>query len=76
MPGTIGHYANATAQLSSMSAILAALEFEFTKVSPRTDLDVQHLDLLIAQADELTAAAENLKAVSFNPDPETLDAAD
>ena len=70
--GTIGHYANAQNQIAAMTSILAALRFEFEQVAARTDLDDQHLDLLVQQGQALVDAAEELKTVDYNPTPDVV----
>ena len=69
---TIGYYASITKHVSSISSNIAALDESFRVVEPRTDLDVAHIDILIAQANGMIAAAEALKTVVFEPTPEVL----
>lgn len=69
---TIGYYASITKHVSAISSNIAALDESFRVVEPRTDLDVAHIDILIAQANGMIAAAEALKTVVFQPTPDVL----
>ena len=64
---TIHQFASITKNLSGTSASLEDLAFNYKKVSPRTDLDVTHIDLLIAQAQAMIEAAEALKTIAYDP---------
>ena len=64
---TIHQFASITKNLSGTSASLEDLAFNYKEIAPRTDLDVAHIDLLIAQANEMIVVAEALKAVEYDP---------
>lgn len=64
---TIHQFASITKNLSGTSASLEDLAFNYKEVAPRTDLDVAHIDLLIAQANEMIVVAEALKTVEYDP---------
>tara|TARA_R100001463_G_scaffold88700_1_gene143467 strand:- start:1330 stop:1542 length:213 start_codon:yes stop_codon:yes gene_type:complete len=64
---TIHQFASITKNLSGTSASLEDLAFNYKEVAPRTDLDVAHIDLLIAQASEMIVVAEALKTVAYDP---------
>ena len=67
---TIHHYSNALKQISSLTSVIAALSYEFKETAPRTELDEDHIDLLVASAQELITSAEALKTVAYDPTPE------
>jgi len=64
---TIHQFASITKNLSGTSASLEDLAFNYKEIAPRTDLDVAHIDLLIAQANEMIVVAEALKTVAYDP---------
>jgi len=70
---TIHQFASITKNLSGTSASLNDLAFNYKEIAPRTDLDVAHIDLLVAQANQMILAAEALKAVAYNPSAEGAD---
>jgi len=70
---TIHQFASITKNLSGTSASLNDLAFNYKEIAPRTDLDVAHIDLLVAQANQMILAAEALKAVAYDPSPEGAD---
>lgn len=68
---TLPDFANASKNISALSGVIAGLEYKFQFDAPRTDLDEQHIDLLVASAQQLIAAAEALKTVVYEgPAPE------
>tara|TARA_R110002096_G_scaffold269062_3_gene462850 strand:- start:943 stop:1161 length:219 start_codon:yes stop_codon:yes gene_type:complete len=70
---TIHQFSAITKNLSGTSASLNDLAFNYKEIAPRTDLDVAHIDLLIAQANQMILAAEALKTVAYDPSPEGVD---
>ncbi len=70
---TIHQFASITKNLSGTSASLNDLAFNYKEIAPRTDLDVAHIDLLVAQANQMILAAEALKLVAYSPSPEGAD---
>ncbi len=64
---TIHQFAAITKNLSGVSANLVDLAFNYKEIAPRTDLDVAHIDLLVAQAQAMIDAAEGLKAIAYEP---------
>ena len=71
---TIGYYAAITQYFASITNNMDALAESFASVEPRTELDEAHIDLLITQAEQMIEAAEQLKAIPFDP-PATLEEA-
>ena len=72
---TIHQFASITKNLSGTSASLNDLAWNYKEVAPRTALDEAHIDLLIAQANGMIEAAEDLKSIAYDPtpvDPELL----
>ncbi len=68
---TLPDFANASLNISAISGVIAALQYKFQFDAPRTDLDEQHIDLLVASAQGLIDAAEALKTVVYEgPAPE------
>lgn len=65
---TIHQFASITKNLSGTSASLNDLAFNYKEIAPRTDLDVAHIELLIAQAQAMIVAANELKTIEFNPE--------
>ena len=70
---TIHQFASITKNLSGTSASLNDLAFNYKEIAPRTDLDLAHIDLLVAQAQQMILAANALKAVVYDPSPEAAD---
>tara|TARA_Y100000361_G_scaffold27842_1_gene22848 strand:- start:300 stop:527 length:228 start_codon:yes stop_codon:yes gene_type:complete len=64
---TIHQFAAITKNMSGVSSSLGDLAFNYKEIAPRTDLDVAHIDLLVAQANEMIAVAESLKSVEYDP---------
>lgn len=72
---TIQHYAALIGNVNAMQSRLAALGYDFKETAPRTDLDVQLIDALVATATAMLAEAETLKAIAYDPTPEEPDPA-
>jgi hypothetical protein len=70
---TIQHYAALLDHVNSMKTRLAALGYDFKEIAPRTDLDVQLIDALVATATAMLAEAETLKAIAYDPTPPVED---
>jgi len=70
---TIHQFASITKNLSGTSASLVDLAYNYKEIAARTALDEAHIDLLVAQAQEMIVAAEALKSIAYDPiteDPE------
>ena len=70
---TIAHFYNAARGFNLINSTIAGLNAEFTSVAPITDLDKAQIDVMIASAQNMIAAAEALKTVQFVPTPDPLD---
>jgi hypothetical protein len=72
---TIKHFHNIANGFDRITSGMSGLEAEFKYVAPVTDLDKAQIDVMIASAQNLIAAAEALKSVVFEgqPDPVVLD---
>ena len=66
---TLPDFANAVKNLSALTSVLAGLGYKFKEAAPRTALDEQLIDGLVASAQELIAAANALKAIAYDPTP-------
>ncbi len=66
---TIQHYAALIATVNQMQSRLAALGYDFKETAPRTALDVQLIDALVATASAMLAEAETLKSIAYDPTP-------
>lgn len=66
---TIQHYAALLDHVNSMKSRLNALGYDFKETAPRTALDVQLIDALVATASAMLAEAETLKAIEYDPTP-------
>ena len=69
---TIKHFSNIAHGFNQISSSMSGLESEFKEVAPITDLDKAQIDVMIASAQNMIAAAEALKSVQYNPTPEVL----
>jgi len=67
---TLPDFANAVKNLSALTSVLAGLGYKFKEAAPRTALDEQLIDGLVASAQELIAAANALKTITYDPTPE------
>jgi hypothetical protein len=67
---TLPDFANAVKNLSAMTSVLAGLGYKFKEAAPRTALDEQLIDGLVASAQELITAANDLKTIAYDPTPE------
>ena len=66
---TIAHFYNAARGFNLINNTITALQAEFEQVAPVTDLDKAQIDVMVASAQQLIAAAEALKTVVYNPTP-------
>ena len=66
---TIQHYAALIANVNSMQSRLNALGYDFKETAPRSALDVQLIDALIATSTAMLAEAAALKDVVYDPTP-------
>jgi hypothetical protein len=67
---TLPDFANAVKNLSALTSVLAGLGYKFKEAAPRTALDEQLIDGLVASAQELITAANDLKTIAYDPTPE------
>ena len=66
----IQHYAALIADVNKMQSRLEAISYNFKEVAPKTDLDTQLIDALIATATGLLENAETIKDIAYDPTPE------
>tara|TARA_R110000796_G_scaffold54061_1_gene126572 strand:- start:1187 stop:1405 length:219 start_codon:yes stop_codon:yes gene_type:complete len=66
---TIQHYAALITTVNSMQSRIDALANDFKEVAPRSALDVQLIDALIATATAMLTEASALKEVAYDPAP-------
>ena len=67
---TLPDFANAVKNLSALTSVLNGLGYKFKEDAPRTALDEQLIDGLVASAQQLIVAAGALKTVEYDPTPE------
>jgi len=67
---TLPDFANAVKNLSALTSVLNGLAYKFKEDAPRTALDEQLIDGLVASAQQLIVAAGALKTVAYDPTPE------
>jgi len=67
---TLPDFANAVKNLSALTSVLNGLAYKFKEDAPRTALDEQLIDGLVASAQQLIASAQALKTVAYDPTPE------
>ena len=67
---TLPDFANAVKNLSALTSVVAGLGYKFKEAAPRTALDEQLIDGLVASAQELITAANDLKTIAYDPTPE------
>ena len=67
---TIYQFASITKAMASTNASLNDLAYNYKENAPRTSLDEAHIDLLVAQANEMITAANALKSIAYDPTPE------
>ena len=72
---TIHHYSSLLDNVNAMQSRLNALAYEFKETAPRSALDVQLIDTLVATATAMLTEAEALKLVAYDPTPEEPDPA-
>jgi len=53
-----------------MTATINAISYDFKETAPRTELDLELINGLLAAAAGMTQAAEALKTVEYDPTPE------
>jgi Holliday junction resolvasome RuvABC endonuclease subunit len=63
----LSHFSAISNVMTSVTSRMAALEQQFAAVAPITEMDEQSIDLLIANATAIIAAAEALKEVEYAP---------
>ena len=69
---TIPHFNNIANGFNRIASSINGLESEFSSVAPITDLDKAQIDVMVASAQQMIAAAEALKTVQFVPTPGVL----
>tara|TARA_R100000951_G_scaffold101550_1_gene93180 strand:- start:430 stop:660 length:231 start_codon:yes stop_codon:yes gene_type:complete len=67
---TIFTFASVTQALATVQGGLGTLAYNYKEDAPRTTLDEAHIDLLVASANEMIAAATALKSIAYDPTPE------
>ena len=67
---TIYQFASITKAMAATNASLNDLAYNYKENAPRTSLDEAHIDLLVAQANEMITAANALKSIAYDPTPE------
>ena len=65
------HYSSIARSISGISSRMAALAAQFASVAPRSEADEAWIDLLIASADAMMQAANDLKQIAYVPPPTT-----
>jgi len=55
--------------LSAIQSRVANLAFQFKEVAPRSDTDELGVNLMLARANEIAAAAQALLTVQYDPTP-------
>ena len=65
----IQHYAALIADVNKMQSRLEAIAYNFKEEAPKTDLDTQLIDALVATANTLLASAEAIKSIEYEPTP-------
>lgn len=68
---SIYQFASITQKMAGITASLNDLAHRYKELEARTSLDESHIDVLVAQANGLIAAAENLKTIDYDPTPES-----
>tara|TARA_R100000951_G_scaffold98989_1_gene89156 strand:+ start:223 stop:387 length:165 start_codon:yes stop_codon:yes gene_type:complete len=53
-----------------MTATINAIAYDFKETAPRSELDLELINGLLAAAAGMTQAAEALKTVAYDPTPE------
>jgi len=66
---TIFTFASLTQALATVQTGLGTLGYAYKETAPRTALDEAHIDLLVASANEMIAAANALKSIAYDPTP-------
>ena len=69
----IQHYAALIADVNKMQSRLEAIAYNFKEEAPKTDLDTQLIDALVATATGLLANAETIKGITYDPTPPSED---
>ena len=63
---TLAFYAAIAKNLAGINANLQALADVYESITPRTALDEDLIDLLVAKADEMKVAADALKSITYS----------
>lgn len=66
----VSDYARIATSMATIGSILSDLGVQFSQVRERTPVDDSMIDALVAASAELTASAEALKQVTFQPPAE------
>ena len=70
---TINQFASITNNMALISGSIGDLAYNFKEVAERTALDDANIDLLVASANEMIAAATALKSIEYDPTPTVED---
>ena len=65
----IQHYAALIADVNKMQSRLEAIAYNFKEIAPKTDLDTQLIDALVATANTLLTSTETIKSIEYDPTP-------
>ena len=66
----IQRYAALISDVNKMQSRLEAIAYNFKEVAPKTDLDTQLIDALVATATGLLENAETIKSITYDPTEE------
>ena len=66
---TLKHHNNIANGFNRINSAMTGLQYEFEQVAPITDLDKGQIDVFIAAAQQMIAAAQALKQVAYDPTP-------
>ena len=64
------HYAALIKDGNKMQSRLESISYNFKEVAPKTDLDTQVIDALVATANGLLLTATEIKDIAYDPTPE------
>ena len=63
------NYAALIADVNKMQSRLEAIAYNFKEEAPKTDLDTQLIDALVATANTLLTSTETIKSIEYDPTP-------
>jgi hypothetical protein len=70
---TINQFASITNNMAQISGSIGDLAYQFKEVAPMTALDDANIDVLVITANQLIAAAEELKTIPYEPTPTVVE---